>query len=91
MEEPSKARRNEIKAALEERGVMRPCPRCSHPHFAILDGYFNQTVQTDLSGFQIGGKAIPSAVTVCNNCGFFSQHALGTLGLLPSQDKKKDE
>ncbi|MCY3731419.1 MAG: hypothetical protein OXF98_08765 [Rhodospirillaceae bacterium] len=51
----------------------------------LVDGYFNQTVQDDMSELVIGGASIPSIVTACTNCGFLSQYALGALGLLPHQ------
>ena len=79
------SKRNEIIEKLREKGANRPCPRCGNTTFSIIDGYFNQTIQDDFSGFLIGGQSIPSAITACNNCGYLAQHALGILGLL---DKK---
>ncbi len=81
----SQAQQQEIIAALQSRGVRLPCPRCGSSQFEVLDGYFNQTAQPHLQGLVIGGPSVPSAVVVCNHCGFMSQHALGVLGLLPKQ------
>jgi hypothetical protein len=73
---------------LEDKGATNPCPRCGENNFAIIDGYFNQTLQEEIVGdIVLGGPAIPSIVTACTNCGFISQHALGALGLLPSSKK----
>ncbi len=84
--------KNLIIKALEERGAKLPCPRCSNTQFTILDGYFNQTLQTELKNISIGGLTIPSIVIGCVKCGFLSQHALGALGLLlPSNEGAKHE
>jgi hypothetical protein len=37
----------------------------------------------------LGGLGIPSIAIICNRCGFISQHALGTLGLLPATTEAK--
>jgi predicted nucleic-acid-binding Zn-ribbon protein len=71
-----------IAAALEERGASLPCPRCGNAHFIIADGFFMNGLQRDFSGFSIGGPSIPTVVTVCSQCGYISQHAVGILGLL---------
>lgn len=79
--------KNEIIKKIEEKGATQPCPRCGNNNFAIVDGYLNQSVQKEISGgLIIGGPSIPSVAVVCSNCGFISQHALGSLGLLPTKD-----
>jgi ribosomal protein S27AE len=76
--------RKQIAKALVDRGVNRPCPRCGNTSFSIVDGYFNPSLQRELSGaLIIGGPTVPTVITACNRCGFLSQHALGVLGLLP--------
>lgn len=77
--------------ALEKAGAKQPCPRCGNPSFALLGGYFNHSIQTELSGFVIGGPSVPTVVVVCNRCGFISEHALGVLGLLPPQNKPEEK
>ena len=72
--------------ALEDHGARLPCPRCGNKHFTLLDGYFNQTIQTEFAGMVLGGPSIPSVVTACGRCGFLSQHALGLLGLLQEEE-----
>jgi len=71
---------------LKEKNVILPCPRCSGRNWSI-EGFLNQSLQQPMlwQGMVIGGPSIPSAVVVCTNCGFISQHALGSLGLLPKQ------
>ena len=71
--------------ALVRKNVRTSCPMCGHPKFSLADGYSVTPIQKGLMGFSIGGPSIPAAVIVCENCGFFSQHALGVLGLLPKQ------
>jgi len=85
MKEEEKQR---IIKALEEHGASLPCPRCGNQQFTLLDGYFNQTIQTELKGMVIGGPSVPSVVVVCTRCGYMSQHALGVLGLLPKEGGK---
>jgi hypothetical protein len=75
-----------IVEALEGRGGTLPCPRCASTEFTVADGYLNQTIQEQLRGVVLGGPSIPSALIICVNCGFMSQHALGALGLLPSRE-----
>jgi ribosomal protein S27AE len=82
--------KQQIIKALNDRGVSQPCPRCGNRSFSLIDGYFNQPVQPELSGgLVIGGPTIPSVVTACNKCGFLAQHALGVLGLLPKEGGKQ--
>jgi len=88
MKELSKEEKERILQALEDRGVKLPCPRCGNSSFTLLDGYFNQTIQTDLKGTVIGGPSVPSVVAICDRCGYLSQHALGALGLLPKENDK---
>ncbi len=90
MQQISNEKKQEIIKALEERGAKLPCPRCGNNSFNLLDGYFNQTIQTNLKGMTLGGPSIPSVVVVCNRCGHLSQHALGTLGLLPKKVAKNE-
>jgi predicted nucleic-acid-binding Zn-ribbon protein len=81
--------KNEIIKRLVERGAVLPCPRCGNKNFVIVDGYFTQTLSSEIGALVLGGQTIPSVVTVCTKCGFISQHALGTLGLLPDEIKEK--
>jgi hypothetical protein len=83
MNQISDEEKQQIIAALERAGARLPCPRCGNNNFTLLEGYFNQTVQTRLPGIVLGGPSVPSVVVVCTRCGFLSQHALGSLGLLP--------
>jgi len=84
----SQEQKENIIKVLEEKGAKLPCPRCGHNNFMLLDGYFNQTIQTELNGMVLGGPSVPSVVVACTHCGFLSQHALGVLGLLPKEEKK---
>jgi ribosomal protein S27AE len=84
-----KARQEEIIRKLEEKGAKLPCPRCGNGSFTIVDGYFNQTLQNELTGLIIGGPSVPSIVTVCSRCGFLAQHALGALESLPQPKEQQ--
>jgi ribosomal protein L37E len=91
MAEIPKEERDRIISALEQRGATRPCPRCGNNSFELVSGYFNHFIQTNLGGVSIGGPSIPTAVIVCNNCGWLSEHALGALKLLPEPEVKNKE
>jgi ribosomal protein S27AE len=86
--ELSPEQKRKVVEALEKVGARLPCPRCGNNNFTLLDGYFNQPVQTELAGLVLGGPSVPSAVVVCTRCGYLSQHALGALGLLPKEAPK---
>ncbi len=75
--------------ALEERGVRRPCPRCGNTDFSLAGGYFTNVLTDDISTVQLSGQVIPTIAVICSRCGFFSQHALGTLGMLPAKEPAK--
>lgn len=83
--------KDKIISALEERFAKHPCPRCGNQQFSLAEGYFNQPLQEKLGGLVLGGPSIPSVVVICARCGFISQHALGALGLLPTQEEEKKE
>lgn len=87
MPEWSQEQKNRIIKVLTEKGADLPCPRCGNPNFTLLSGYFAQPIQPELGSIMLGGPNIPSVVTVCTQCGFISQHALGVLGLLPKGEK----
>lgn len=77
---------------LQERKAILNCPRCANNNFTLIDGYFNQPFQPELSNnLVIGGPAIPSIAVICTNCGFLSQHAIGVLGLLPQQKQNSND
>lgn len=81
--------KDRIIRVLQERGAILPCPRCGNASFALIDGYFNQSIQPQLNGgIVIGGPSIPSVAVICNRCGFISQHAAGALGLIPTTQKE---
>jgi hypothetical protein len=90
METMSSDEKQKIVDALSKKGANLPCPRCNTKNFTLLDGYFNQTIQQKLTaGLVLGGPSVPSAIVVCNNCGYMSQHARGVVGLLPKNEEEK--
>lgn len=88
----SNEEKKKIADELAKRQPVLKCPMCQHNSFIMADGYFNNSMQNDLSSFNIGGQSIPTIAIICSKCGFVSQHAIGILGLLPKQDNtEKDE
>lgn len=89
MPEWTQEQKDKIIKALMERRARAPCPRCGNQNFTLLDGFFNQSLQTELGNIVLGGPSIPSVVVVCTRCGFVSQHALGALGMLPKEEENE--
>ncbi len=85
----SKEEKEKIVKRLNERfGELEvKCPMCGNNTFSVSDGYFSNVIQNNLDSLKIAGPSIPAISIICSKCGFISMHALGTLGLLPSQEK----
>lgn len=82
-------RKKEIVQALASRVDKMECPFCHQGKFTLIDGYITDSVQKDFINLVIGSKTtLPSVALVCNNCGFISQHSLGILGLLNSEENE---
>jgi hypothetical protein len=86
----SELQKQELIKKLDEKfklsGQALKCPMCTNQNFSIADGYFNNTLQENLSSIALGGTSIPTIGIVCTNCGFLSQHALGIINALPQTD-----
>jgi hypothetical protein len=78
--------REKIGKILSDHGAVKPCHRCGHTNFTVIEGYSNLSLQDNLDGVFIGGPSVPAAMVACNNCGAITHHALGPLGLLPAQN-----
>jgi hypothetical protein len=80
--------RDKVAKILTERGATKPCHRCGHTNFAVIEGYSSFSLQENLDGnIVLGGPAVPVAMVACGNCGAITPHALGALGLLPPAAK----
>jgi len=80
--------KNQIAQNLQNKGAIKPCSRCGHPKFSLLDGFVNFPLAQEVSNnVIIGGPNVPSAVVACENCGHLEFHALGAIGLLNEQKK----
>lgn len=58
------------------------CPPCHKGRSSLVDGYSSNTLGDSYHAVTIGGTIMPYVMLVCDNCGFISHHALGTLALL---------
>lgn len=63
--------------ALTAAGADRPCPRCGHEDFQLLDGYIGLPVQAKLNEGPAG--SVTAIATVCERCGFLAQHLVNVL------------
>jgi predicted RNA-binding Zn-ribbon protein involved in translation (DUF1610 family) len=69
-------------AALEKAGARLPCPRCGSEHISLLDGLVMEFLQSQQRNMVVGsGNRYVCAATVCERCGFLSQHSLSVLGI----------
>lgn len=81
--------RDKIAKLLTQKGATKPCHRCGHTNFVVIDGYSHFSIQDNMSqGLVIGGPAVPVAMVACANCGAITPHALGALGMLESSGKR---
>lgn len=71
-----------ITKAINERISTMKCPMCGNSSFLFVDGYMLQKSQRQLYLDSQLDHILPTVMIVCANCGFVSQHALGTMGLL---------
>jgi hypothetical protein len=72
-----------VKNELIKRGGLLPCPRCGKKNFSIInEGLIIHPLQKEDKYLVLSGRSIPVVAVICTNCGFISEHALGTLGLL---------
>ncbi len=62
---------------LNRAGADRPCPRCGHEDFQLLDGYVSLPVQSRLGDGPVA--SVPTVATVCERCGYLSQHVVNVL------------
>jgi hypothetical protein len=80
--------KQKIAQRLQEKGAVKPCSRCGHPKFSLLDGFVSFPMSQEISNnVVIGGPSVPCAVVACDNCGHMEFHALGAIGLLNEQNK----
>ena len=63
--------------ALTRASADKPCPRCGHDDFQLLDGYVSLPVQARLGDGPVA--SVPTVATVCDRCGFLSQHVVNVL------------
>ena len=63
--------------ALNRAGADRPCPRCGNEDLQLLDGYVSLPVQARLGDGPVA--SVPTVATVCERCGFLSQHVVNVL------------
>lgn len=77
---------DEAVATLKEKGVTKPCPRCSLSNFSII-GESEITVVKQSQPGLLGLAAIantvqitmPIVIIACDNCGYVFQHAKASL------------
>ncbi len=83
--------KSQIIQKLSDRGANKPCHRCGHKQFSLIDKYSVFTLQDNVAGaLMLGGANIPIVLAACNNCGAITAHALGALGLLETNKEESN-
>ena len=81
---------SEIIAALNQKKVSQPCPRCASKNFSVVGESEISVIQPplppkgliDLAKSSTPTKTtMPTIIITCDNCGFIAQHARAALGL----------
>jgi transcription elongation factor Elf1 len=83
-----KYNRQEILEALNKKGANKPCHRCGHEKFSIIDGFTRFSVSEDSSYIRREEKGAPVILVGCANCGAITPH--GIYALTNSYDKDND-
>lgn len=73
--------RADIVKRLQERGMNRPCGRCGHEKFTLVDGYAVFALAMKLEA-EHAERLLPSVCIACARCGYLTFHALAALGML---------
>jgi uncharacterized Zn finger protein len=80
-----KQRQEEIIKALQGKGAVGSCPRCSNLQFEVIgEGMITIVPERTIAwGFPSSTRssAVPVILVSCTNCGYIAQHAAGLLGL----------
>lgn len=79
--------KREIIEMLNQRVGHFSCPICHKGHFSLIDGYSSNVLGDNYHVINLEGRILPYVMLVCDNCGFISSHALGSLGILKRQEE----
>lgn len=79
--------RQEYIDELVNKNALKPCHRCGHPNFALVDGYSYFPIHEKIGETVLGGSNVPAILVVCNNCGAITPHALGAFKPLEVKEK----
>lgn len=71
-----------IATKLRENGIANhKCPLCQNNQFTLQKNIASILLSNELGKIEIG-QHIPTAVIVCNKCGYIEFFALGAFGLI---------
>lgn len=83
---------NQVINALNKKKVNQPCPRCSSNNFSVVGESEIMVIKPPPTQNRLGILAgltrppvkttMPIIIVTCDNCGYVSQHAQASLGLL---------
>ena len=67
---------------MEKRGANLPCPRCGGESCYIERGIVLHILQNSAERFLTYGSGVICVLSVCERCGYISEHSLEALGLI---------
>lgn len=67
------------------------CPACKNTNFQLIDAYTHRNLNDKVNETNLGKRIVPSITAICNNCGYILDFAVGILGLLETEEVKKNE
>ena len=76
-----------IISALENKNAILPCPRCECKDFHLVDGFILHIMQSNINNPKLYGRGIICVGVICDNCGYFAEHSLSSLGLKEEAEK----
>ena len=61
---------NRVGQVLAQKGVVKPCRRCNHMNFSVLNGFTKFILQQDFrDGVEVAGASVAVVNVACANCG----------------------
>ena len=83
-------RKRAIGDVLAGRGAAKPCARCGHLKFTIVDEVLIplHPLSRDKGSIEEG---VPAVMVCCDNCGNLWHHALKAIDLMPASLQERSE
>ncbi|MFZ5584985.1 MAG: hypothetical protein ACOZHQ_03540 [Thermodesulfobacteriota bacterium] len=77
--------KDQLLKRLHEKKVGPICERCSQNDWVVIENGISLIISDFGNAFSVPPPQIPCGAIICKNCGNVRLHALGALGIFPSQ------